>query len=229
MALFSGMRRMAFVVALLSLAGCAINQPTVHIDYVDFVQLGGINYVAAWTPPTRPLQQSDLGSVYGKVKVKVEGSNDPNHRIVDGDAAFLAPGTGVYAVKGYRTSFRVAATNQGRLTLYEADTNPKARVGADLVDLADKVLYIGVNSASDWHTELAAIKDPASVQKLVALVEAGTVDQTTQPGDGLMYFIDFHMADGTEVLRAYWPNSSQLQRGIHVPEAFRLAISVAVG
>ena len=230
MALFSGMRRLiALVVVLPSLAGCAINQPTVHIDYIDFVQLGGITYVASWTSPSRPLQESDLGAVYAHVKVKLEGTSDPGHQLQEGDAGFLEAGTAVYAVTGYRTSFRLAATNQGRLTLYEADTNPKARVGADLVDLADKVLYIGVNSASDWHTELAAIKDPASVQKLVALVEAGTVDQTTQPGDGLMYFIDFHMADGTEVLRAYWPNSSQLQRGIHVPEAFRLAISVAVG
>ena len=220
---------MAFVVALLSLAACAINQPTVHIDYVDFVQLGGINYVAAWTPPARPLQQSDLGSVYGKVKVKVEGSNDPNHRIVDGDAAFLAPGTGVYAVKGYRTSFRVAATNQGRLTLYEADTNPKARVGADLLDLADKVLYIGVNSETDGRTELAAIKDPAAVRTLVNEVEAGPVDQTRQPGDGAKYFIDFHMDDGTEVIRAYWPSSGEMARGIHVPETFRLAITAAVG
>ena len=230
MALFSGMRRLiALVVVLPSLAGCAINQPAVHIDYVDFVQFGGITYVASWTSPSRPLQESDLGAVYAHVKVKLEGTSDPGHQLQEGDAGFLEAGTAVYAVTGYRTSFRLAATNQGRLTLYEADTNPKARVGADLVDLADKVLYIGVNSASDWHTELAAIKDPASVQKLVALVEAGTVDQTTQPGDGLMYFIDFHMADGTEVLRAYWPNSSQLQRGIHVPEAFRLAISVAVG
>lgn len=221
-------RLVAFVVALVSLAGCAINRPTVHIDYVDFVQLGGITYVAVWTPPNRPIQQSDLGSVYGKVKVKLEGANDPNRRILDGDAAYLVPGTAVYAVTDYRTSFRVAATNQGRLALYEADTNPKARVGADLVDLAHRVLYVGINSESDGHTQLAAIKDPAAVQMLVALVEASPVDQTNQPGDGLKYFIDFHMADGTEVIRAYWPNSSQLQRGISVPEAFRVAITTAV-
>ncbi len=230
MALFSGMRRLiALVVVLPSLAGCAINQPTVHIDYIDFVQLGGITYVASWTSPSRPLQESDLGAVYAHVKVKLEGTSDPGHQLQEGDAGFLEAGTAVYAVTGYRTSFRVAATNQGRLTLYEADTNPKARVGADLLDLADKVLYIGVNSETDGRTELAAIKDPAAVRTLVNEVEAGPVDQTRQPGDGAKYFIDFHMDDGTEVIRAYWPSSGEMARGIHVPETFRLAITAAVG
>ncbi len=37
------------------------------------------------------------------------------------------------------------------------------------------------------------------------------------------------MDDGTEVIRAYWPSSGEMARGIHVPETFRLAITAAVG
>lgn len=218
----------ALVVALIFVAACALKQPVTHIDYVDFVQLRGVTYLAVWTAPNRPLRQSDLGPLYGQVKVRLDGSNDPSHRVTDGDAAFLAPGTAVYAVNGYRTSFRLGATDQGRLTLYEADTNPKAAVGADLVDLVGKVVYIGINSESDGHTELAAIKDPAVVRDLVDQVETGRVDQATQPGGGPRYFIDFHMTDGTETIRAYWPQPGQLARGIQVPVAFVTAITAAL-
>jgi hypothetical protein len=201
----------------------------VTIDYVDFVQFGGITYLAAWTSADRPLQGSDLGGVFGTVKVKLAGSQDPAHQLQDGDAADLAPGTQVHQVRGYRPTFRLAARRDGRLVLYEADTNPKAKVGADLLDLAGKVRYIGVNSMSDGHTELAAIRDPGVVLSLIDLVDRAAVDQSKQPTGAPQYVIDFHMLDGTEVIRTYWPDSGELSRGIHVPDAFRLALGAVPG
>ena len=214
---------------ILLAASCTTSHSAVQIDYTDFVKLSGVTYQAAWTSPVRPLQDGDLGPGYGRVKVKLEGSQDPNHQLQDGDAAFLPAGTQVYQVKGYQSSFRLAARHDGRLMLYEADTNPMARVGADLLDLANKVQRVGVNSGSDGHTELAAIKDPNAVQALVDLVVKSPVDQSNQPGGGILYFIDFHMLDGTEVIRAYWPDTGELSRGINVPGAFKLAITQALG
>ena len=224
------MKRFATVLAvsILCAAGCSNSHSAVQIDYIDFVKLGGITYQAAWTSPVRPLQTADLGPVYGKVKVKLEGSQDPSHQLRDGDAAFLALGTQVYRVNGYLPTFRLAATHDGRLTLYEADTNPRAQVGADLLDLSAKVQYIGVNSGSDGHTELVSIKDPATVQALVVLAERSPVDQSSQPGPDTQYFLDFHMIDGTEVIRSYRPASGELARGIHLPDAAKLAIGVAL-
>ena len=103
-----------------------------------------------------------------------------------------------------------------------------AKVGADQLDLENKVQYIGVNSGSDAHTELAAIKDPNAVQALLDLVAKSPVEQSSQPGGGTQYFIDFHMVDGTEVIRSYWPDPGELARGIHVPTAFRLATVAAI-
>ena len=218
----------AFAVPMVLVAGCTTSHSAVQIDYTDFVKLGEVTYQAVWTSPDRPLKDSDLGPGYGKVKVKLEGSQDPKHQLQDGDAAFLAAGTQVYQVNGYRSSFRLAARRDGRLTLYEADTNPTAKVGADLLDLANKVQRIGVNSGSDSHTELAAIRDPNAVLVLVDQVDKAEVDQSNQPGGGSQYFIDFHMRDGTEVIRSYWPDSGELARGIHMPTAFRLAILAAI-
>ena len=224
------MRRFAtaLAISILLAAGCSNSHSAVQIDYIDFVKLGGITYQAAWTSPVRPLQAADLGPAYGKVKVKLEGSQDPSHQLQDGDAAFLALGTQLYRVNGYLPRFRLAATRDGRLTLYEADTNPRARVGADLLDLSAKVQYVGVNSGSDGHTELVSIKDPISVRALVDLAEGSPVVQSSQPGSGTQYFLDFHMIDGTEVIRSYWPASGELARGIHLPDAARLAIGVAL-
>lgn len=210
--------------------GSGCGGSAVQIDYVDFVQVGGITYVASGgpAPGSHQLQESDLGAVYGQVKTKLNGSQDPNHRLQDGDSAFLSPGTQVYRVAGYRPTFRLAARHDGRLFLYEADTNPAARFGADLLDLEGKVGYIGINSPSDGTTQLATVKEPALVKTAVALVEQGAVDQSTQPGGRARYFIDFHMIDGTEVTRAYWPETGLLGRGIHVPDAFRSIVETAV-
>jgi hypothetical protein len=200
--------------------GASCQGSGISIDWVDLVQLHGVTYVAAWTSPGRPLQQGDLGAQFGLVKVKLAGSNDPNHQLQDGDSGFLDPGTAVYSLKGYAPSFRLAAYNQKRLTLYEADTNPKAKVGADLLDLVNKVGYIGINSAQDGRTELAAVHNQDQVNALVAMVLKASVDQTLGSNAGPQYFIDFHFSDGTETTRSYWLESGEMSRGILLPSGF---------
>jgi hypothetical protein len=158
----SSMKRLAMVLAAPLFLGGGCGGSTVQIDYVDFVQLGGITYVASGgpAPGAHQLPESDLGAVYGQVKTKLSGSQDPNHQLKGGDSAFVSPGTQVYRVNGYRPTFRLAARHDGRLFLYEADTNPAARFGADLLDLEGKVGYIGINSPTDGTTQLATVKDP---------------------------------------------------------------------
>jgi hypothetical protein len=221
-----GMRLLAPILVSVAL-GTACQGSGISIDWVDFVQFHGVTYGAAWTSPGRPLQQGDLGPQYGIVKVKLAASQDPNHRIQDGDAGFLDPGTAVYAMKGYSPSFRLAAYDQGRLTLYEADTNPKAKVGADLLDLVN-VRYIGINSAQDGHTELAAVHSQDQVNALIGMVLKSPVDQTLRSNAGPQYFIDFHFNDGTETTRSYWPTSGELSRGILLPPAFASVVTDAL-
>lgn len=223
-----GMRRLAPILVGVALAA-ACQGSGISIDYVDFIQVHGVTYLAAWTSPGRPLQQGDLGSQYGIVKVKLANSSqDPNHQLQDGDAGFLEVGTRVYTMKGYAPSFRLAAVDRGKLTLYEADTNPKARVGADLLDLADKVSYIGINSPLDGRSELAAVNRRDEVGALIGMVLKAPVDQNPRPNTGPQYVIDFHFNDGTETTRAYWSASGELSRGISLPQAFASAVTDAL-
>ncbi len=125
-------------------------------------------------------------------------------------------------------TFRLTAYVNHNVLLFEADTNPKAKMGADLLDIGGKVNYIGVNSNQDGTTELAAIKNPKQVAQLVAMVLSAPVDQTHVSQGGPQYFLAFHLKDGTVVIRAYWLNSGELTRGILLPKAFGSVVAHAL-
>lgn len=204
------------------------NTQNTVIDWVNFIRFGGITYLTAPTRPGRSLTESDLGPVFATVTFKLEGNvQNPGYHSRDGDAAFLNAGTKVYSVKGYSPTFRLAAQQNNTFTLYEADTNPHARKGADLLDIGGKVQAIGIVSDQDGVTELGAIKDPKRVTALATMVLEATVDQNRQGGNR-RYFIAFHLVDGTVVTRAYWLDTGELARGILLPKAFGLAIEAAL-
>ncbi len=204
------------------------NTNTTMIDWVNFIRFGGITYLTASTKPGRSLTESDLGPVFATVTFKLQGNvQDPGYQSKDGDASILDVGTKVYAVKGYSPTFRLATHENNVYTLYEADTNPHAKKGVDLLDIGGKVQYIGIVSEQDGVTELGAIKDPKQVAVVVPMVLQATVDQNRQGGNK-RYFIAFHLADGTVVTRSYSLDTGELARGILLPKAFGLAIAAAL-
>jgi hypothetical protein len=94
-------------------------------DYVDFVQVGGITYQSGIRPAAgRGLREGDLGAQVAVVRCRLDGylPEGPGH--LDGDAAYLDQGTPLYAVRGFRPSFRLAARRDGALVLYEAIDSP---------------------------------------------------------------------------------------------------------
>jgi len=214
------------VAVVLAFALTACGQP--HFDWIDFVQFGRIQYIAVdygVGAVGRALVDADLGPEFAQVQFKQAEPHVFGHECCqDGDAAFLDAGTPVYIVKGYKPEFRLAAHREGRLVLYEADTNPNAKTGADLLDIGGKVRYIGVNSAQDGVTELAAIADPGQVAALAEMVLSARVDQNRLGQQGTQYFIAFHLEDDTIVTRAYWPDTGELHRGILLPPEFRTAV-----
>jgi hypothetical protein len=135
---------------------------------------------------------------------------NPNYRSKNGDAAFLQNGTPVYSVRDFSPLFRLWA---GGL-LFEADTNPKAKKGADLLDIGGKVDYIETNMAV-WNT----VRDTERVASLVDMILNAPVNQKVRQGERQI-FIHFHLKDGTTVSRSFWPAQGQLHRGIMLPGEF---------
>jgi hypothetical protein len=201
----------------------------VKIDWVNFIRFNGITYLATSMSSQDGLPASQLGPVFNTVKFKLDGNvRDPNYQMKDGDSAFLAAGTQVYTVKGYKSAFRLAAHFAGRIQLYEVDTNSQAHTGADLLDIGNKVLFIGIVSSQDGVTQVGAIKDPREITSLVNMVLASPVNTNRIDQGTMTYFIAFHLQDGTSVKRAYWQGSGIMERGIVLPKAFADAVQKAV-
>lgn len=218
---------MMIVSLLVGLAGCG----TAVIDWVNVIRFQGITYLARFDGG-RDLQPADLGAQFASVRFRLDGNvHDPNYHMQDGDAAFLDAGTPVYRVNGYAPTFRLAARQNGRIVLFEADTNPRAKTGADLLDIAGKVASITVtDDTGTTTTPLATVRDERQVRELVTLLLAAPVDQTRlSAGSGPRYILIFHLADETQVARFYTPGSREVARGIIVPDAFVSTVAAALG
>ncbi len=213
----------------LGLAGCSLLPSTAIIDWVNFVRFGGITYLAS-SDAGRELQPADLGAKFATVRFRLDGNvHDPGYQTRDGDAAFLDAGTPLYRVQGYAATFRLAARQDGRIVLYEADTNPHAKAGADLLDIGGKVQSIAVTDDINSGRPVATLSDGRLIATLVRLLLSAPVNQSRQSADsGARDFLAFHLADGTQVSRVYLPDAHEVGRGIIVPDAFISALAAAI-
>ncbi len=225
------------LLCLFSFSSCIVTQTTspgkshgtnAIIDWVDFIKFAGITYLAQSSG--NPLKETALGPQWNTIKHRLEGNvDDPAYQSQDGDAAFLNAGTRVYTVKGYRPTFRLATyTNRG-IILFEADSNPRAKKGADLLDIGEKVRYIGINSDQNENIELAAIKDNATVSPLITMILEASVNQRNMSVGNKRYVLVFRLLDGTVVKSMYHVDTGELARGIMLPQDFRRAIDQAAG
>ena len=238
----------ALLVASLLLVSCSYS---VTNDYIDFVKASGISYIgvdyfSGGTGVGRVLVEADLGPEHFRVKQMLSGeSKGLDYRIADGDSAFVPAGEPVYSVKGYATTFRLGARRDGKLVLYEADSNPSAKTGRDLLDIEGKVVGIALVSGKDGRTILGRITDRSRIDDLVRLVLSAPVDQnpplaSSAPRTPLAtptvriqipnygFSVAFQLADGSATQRHYDIANGVLHRGILVAGAFRSAVEELV-
>ena len=204
-------------------------------EWAHSVQFGGITYLAkgSWfgsmiANGERALTTDDLGPELYRVAFRRVGYAG-SYRYQDGDATYLNPGTPVYAVKGYVPEFRLATLEEGRVTLFEADTNPLATTGEDLLDIRGKVTAIDILSEEDAKTVLGTIDGERPVERFAELVLESPVDQEWWDHDGPRYFLGFWLADGTSVVRSFWLESGELSRGIMTDSIVTLSVWRALG
>ena len=190
-------------------------------DWVHSIRFGGVTYLAYWmlagsraSEEERALTIEDLGPELYRVAFRGDGFVGFSYRYQDGDATYLDPGTPVYGVKGYAPEFRLGTLVGDSVTLFEADTNPLAKIGEDLLDLRGKVTTIDILSEEDATTVLATLDEEPYVERFVEMVLGSPVDQGNRDHDGARYFLGFRLADGTSVVRAFWLESGELSRGI---------------
>ena len=197
-------------------------RPKPHtITYVPLVQFGGTRYTKRWTLPShvtregyRDLTAEDLGPELYRVAFRTSGYTGASYHARDGDSTHLDPGTPVHAVKGYSPEFRLGTLEQDGPGLYEADTNPSAKTGEDLLDIRGRVTAIDILNDDRDLTVLATIEEETTIQRFVETMLGAPVDQLNRDHDGPRYFLGIRLADGTAVVRAFWLNTGELSRGI---------------
>ena len=231
------------VIACLALAACQRSSRTENDSggaSIDGIQFQAVFY-AQWTMVTshpkgvRPLGPADLGRVVGRVVAN--RADDPVESAVplrNLEATFLPVGTPVYAVRGYPTSFRLAARSNQTLAIYEPWFSPSARVGADLLGgIQGRVRRVGVYSSREPLSLLGSIEDRRQVEHLVRLVlRAPAVEQDPArrgPQDDEPYVVSFQFRDGTAASRSFNAKTGFLAGGVVVPDEFITAVREAIG
>ena len=94
----------------------------VEIEWVDFLQFGGLQYFAGLGPAVT-IRPSRLGPVITRVRCSLAATDDHRHvgiPLVDGTAAFLPAGAAVFEVRGYSPRCRLAGYVGGQLHVYLA-------------------------------------------------------------------------------------------------------------
>lgn len=218
--------------SLIVVSGCSVDTAAP----VEFVRFDRITY--AWDGPTRgnlavPEELVDQETVVGEIESRrgQPGGMPLEDEPDDGYASSLAPGTPVYAVKGYAPSFRLAARWREEWALFEVVANPSAKKGSDLLDIGGKVAYVEIEEAyrQPREKETLALRDSKTVAALVDAVLAAPLERL--PKRLPPYLLVFHLEDDTRSVYQYRPSSGALYivrdgsySGVVVPSYLRDAI-----
>lgn len=188
--------------------------PDAEIKWVDMLMMNGIKYEHHYPEPSEesvPLS-IEKGNQVGEVTYMMADRACSDHKMKNGDAAFLSEGTGIYEVKGYPSSLMVSANDQ----VYVADRNEKAKTAKELLPMKGLVRNIHIESTEDGsriHTF-----SPASKEKFVDLWYTLKLED---PGnlikegklEGKRVFLEFELNNGAAFRELYWVDSNTFHNG----------------
>jgi len=193
-----------------SLKGC----PDAEIEWVDMLMIDNIKYEHQFPEPANEKHPITIekGREIGKVAYKMANSACSNHKMQNGDAAFLKEGTFIYEVKGYPTSLVVVAND----VVYVADTNKKAKTAGALYPMDKLVKNIYIQSTEDGkriHTFSQSSMDKfvaafytLKLEDIQSLIDEGKLD-------GNRLFLEFELNNGVSFRMLYWSDSNTFHNG----------------
>ena len=212
------LRSAAAVLAIAVLGAFAARSDAQSI--LDFITFDGIDYIRWAEEPGRALGADDLGVEFAAVGCSFTEDRRGCPFGTDAAAAFMPTGSQIYVVKGYSTDFRLAAVWQGKVYLYQAWRNPRAKVGGDLYAIAGKVRAIDVlRGEPTWASP--GIPVPNDADQLVEMIARGAVGRPQAHAFGEQrYWLTFWLTDGTTLGRPYFVETRELMGGVLLPEEF---------
>ncbi len=201
------------------------------IDWTNFIKVKGIVYDSRYMEDGYGIDEDDIGDIYSTVKFEVaDVVFNPSYETQNGDAAFLEKGTKIYRVKGYSPEFRLVAYRNNQIFLYEANTNPKAIKGEDLLPIKDLIESINVYlEEMEGTMKSYVIEDQVDIQNLVEQIMESKINYEMPISGGDNYILHFNLKDGTKVIRSYLIQDNMIIYGIILPEGFKQEFLEAIG
>ncbi|MGY0694845.1 hypothetical protein ACW2QC_19025 [Virgibacillus sp. FSP13] len=190
------MRKLFFLLTLLSLVACDINSDTseVVIDWVDFVNIDGEQYQSLHT--VKIADSRFIGAEIGQVDFQVdENISNPSYKPKDGDAAFLKKGTKLYQVKDMPNL--LAVRDEHEINGYKIYQNEDSKANWNYQhmnkDTIEKIeIYEGYTNPKPLH----AISGEKEIDRLIQLLDEGKTSNDFTPdiseGDPVMYHMVFY-------------------------------------
>ena len=216
---------MAVLTLAVALALTLTGAPAGASTIIDYITFDGIDYLRWSEEPGRALTRDDLGIEFGAIDCSFGEDLRGCPFGTDASAAFLPAGTRVYAVRGHPTSFRLAAVWQGRVFLYQAWRNPRAKTGGDLWAIAGKVRKVEVQLGQpigDTPRTPITIDHPASQGSVLRIItKAPTRREQPHAYGQPAYWLTFWLDDGTTLERPYYPEDGELMGGVVAGAEFR--------
>ena len=188
--------------------------PNAEIEWVDMLMIDDIKYEHHFPEPANenlPIT-IEKGRELGKVTYQMADSACSNHKMQNGDAAYLKEGTIIYEIKGYPTSLIVAAND----VVYVANTNKEAKTTGELYPMDKLVKNIYIVSTEDgkrMHTFSQSSKDKfltafyeLKLEDVQSLIEEGKLE-------GTRIFLEIELNNGVSFRQLYWSDSNTFHIG----------------
>ncbi|MER2120307.1 MAG: hypothetical protein ABS935_08570 [Solibacillus sp.] len=209
----------------ISLKGC----PDAIIEWVDMLMIDDIKYERHYPELANGNLHITIekGKELGKVTYEMADSACSNHKMQNGDAAYLKEGTIIYEIKGYPTSLIVAAND----VVYVANTNKKAKTAGELYPMDRLVKNIYIQSTEDgkrMHTFSQSSKDKfltafyeLKLENVQSLIDIGKLE-------GTRLFLEIELNNGVSFRLLYWSDSNTFHSGAIGNDKIKEVINVEV-
>ena len=146
----------------------------------------------------------------------------------EGGASSIDVGTPVYTMRAYRPEYRLAARVGDRWIIFYATENPRAKVGADMLDLEKKVARITLSldssarARNQWSSKnVESVSQVENITRMMLTAPIMKQPSMTAGASRFRYWITLWFKDGTAQGLAYFPDTGWLNPGIQMPQEFR--------
>ncbi len=185
---------------------------------MDLLMINDLQYTGE-VEGTNEGAELEKGEVIGEVEYKMADNACSNHKMRNGDAAFLPAGTEIYSIKGYDADFRVLADDK----VYQISENPKAQTLADLYDIEGKVDKISIESIEDGShiSDFTPMNTNAFIEEYLSLEYTGIEGIEKKRKNSSRTFIRIHLNDGTSFRTTYYISENVLNPGAYGTEKMK--------